>query len=131
MVVASLSGCGFPGRMSGEGERLGSSPWADPAWAEEQGFADDPRAVAGAAIFAQAGCTNCHTYLRAGSANVGAPDLSTIGRDSRRGAAGFAAYVANPSNFGNDVMPRFEGLGRANLMRLGAFLEASKGPRGR
>ncbi len=31
-------------------------------WAEEQGFADNPAAVAGATLFAQSGCLNCHTY---------------------------------------------------------------------
>ena len=30
-------------------------------WAEVQGFADDEAAVAGATLFAQSGCLNCHT----------------------------------------------------------------------
>ena len=28
----------------------------------------------------QVGCMNCHTYLGAGTSNLGAPDLSEIGR---------------------------------------------------
>ena len=36
-------------------------------WAEEQGFADNEAAVAGATLFAQSGCLNCHTYLGEGS----------------------------------------------------------------
>src|SRR5437870_1949284 len=36
-----------------------------PSWAVKEGFADNPTAVAGAKLFAQAGCMNCHTYLGA------------------------------------------------------------------
>jgi cytochrome c len=100
-----------------------------PDWAGEQGFADNPQAVRGAQIFAQAGCLNCHTYLGAGSSNVGAPDLSAIGRVNPRTANGYAAYVSDPSKFGNQVMPRYADLGQRNLLALGAFLQASKGER--
>src|SRR5437879_5653049 len=34
-----------------------------PTWAKKEGFANNPQAVAGAKIFAQAGCQSCHTYL--------------------------------------------------------------------
>ena len=44
-----------------------------PEWAEAQGFADDPEAVAGAELFAVSGCLQCHTYLGTGAANLGAP----------------------------------------------------------
>ena len=101
-----------------------------PTWATKQGFADNPQAVAGAKIFAQVGCMTCHTYLGAGTSNLGAPDLSAIGATSNRGVAGFALYVTDPSKYGNTVMPKFggpAGLGHANLLRLGAFLQASKG----
>ena len=40
-----------------------------------------------------------------------------------------AAYVSDPSKFGNRVMPRFADLGLRNLLALGAFLHASKGER--
>jgi cytochrome c2 len=99
-----------------------------PSWAEQQGFSDNQDAVDGAEIFAQVGCMNCHTYLGAGTTNLGAPDLSDIGATSNRGVEGFADYVADPTQFGNTVMPKFEDLGEENLAKLGEFLQASKGP---
>ena len=39
----------------------------------------------------------------------------------------FAEYISNPSEFGNDIMPRYAGLGEERLMQLGEFLAASKG----
>ena len=95
-------------------------------WATRQGFADDSKAVSGAKVFAQVGCLSCHTYLGTGSSNLGAPDLSAVGRQSDRSAGQFADYVADPSSFGNNVVPRFADLGRPRLLELGAFLEASK-----
>jgi mono/diheme cytochrome c family protein len=86
-----------------------------------------PAAVRGAHLFAQSGCTACHTYLGAGSSNLGAPDLSAAAR--RHGVRFFERFVADPSRFGNNVMPRFAALGRVNLHRLAVFLAASKGPR--
>jgi menaquinol-cytochrome c reductase cytochrome b/c subunit len=110
-------------------EALGSELKASvPEWAAAQGFTNDADAVAGAEIFAQVGCGQCHTYLGAGSSNLGAPDLSDIGA-SNLGAEHFAAYVANPAQFGNTVMPPFAGLGEENLRKLGVFLDASKGPK--
>jgi len=97
-----------------------------PNWAEKEGYAGNQQAVAGAEIFAKAGCANCHTYLGAGTANEGAPDLSAIGAGGQN-ADFFVRYVANPSEFGNTVMPRFEQLGEENLRKLAAFLVASKG----
>jgi menaquinol-cytochrome c reductase cytochrome b/c subunit len=101
---------------------------AVPAWAQREGFADNADAVAGAKIFASSGCTACHTYLGTGSSNLGAPDLSSIGKGGR-GAQGFATYVADPSKFGNAVMPKFASLGQDKLKQLGEFLNASKGPK--
>jgi cytochrome c2 len=101
---------------------------AVPSWAQREGFADNPDAVAGAKIFASSGCTACHTYLGTGSSNLGAPDLSSIGKGGR-GVQGFATYVADPSKFGNTVMPKFASLGQDQLKQLGEFLNASKGPK--
>ena len=95
-------------------------------WAQEQGFAGDEQALEGARIFAAVGCQNCHTYLGSGVTNEGAPDLSEIGNRGRD-VEGFAEYVADPSEFGNTVMPRYEGLGQERLRQLGEFLAASKG----
>jgi hypothetical protein len=96
-----------------------------PAWAEEQGFADNPEAVKGADLFAQSGCLNCHTYLGEGSGTLGAPDLSAVGQTND--AAYFVQYLTNPAAFGNTVMGSYAYLGAENLAALGAFLEASKG----
>jgi quinol---cytochrome c reductase cytochrome c subunit, bacillus type len=101
---------------------------AVPTWAKREGFQNNKQAVAGATVFASSGCTACHTYLGTGSSNLGAPDLSAIGKGGK-GAQGFADYVADPSKFGNNVMPKFASLGQEKLKQLGEFLNASKGPK--
>ena len=94
-------------------------------WAEEQGFADDEQALAGAELFAETGCLQCHIYLGSGAGNLGAPDLSEVG--TGRDAEYFVQYLTNPAAFGNQVMGSYAYLGQENLAALGAFLEASKG----
>ena len=101
---------------------------AVPTWAEREGFQDNDAAIAGATTFASSGCTACHTYLGTGSSNLGAPDLSSIGKNGR-GVQGFANYVKDPSQFGNNVMPKFGALGDQKLSEVGEFLNASKGPK--
>jgi mono/diheme cytochrome c family protein len=101
---------------------------AVPTWAQRQGFAGNDDAVEGAKVFASSGCTACHTYLGTGSSNLGAPDLSAIGKGGQPPSF-FAGYVADPSKFGNNVMPKFASLGQQKLNQLGEFLAASKGPR--
>ena len=102
---------------------------AVPSWAKREGFAGNPQAVAGAKLFAQSGCTSCHTYLGTGSSNLGAPDLTSIGKIGQ-GAQFFSSYVSDPSKFGNNVMPKFGNLGSAqNIRNIGVFLAASKGPK--
>jgi hypothetical protein len=132
LVVAAIVTLGL-GSCDRERRDSDTLPFTDiggvAGWADKQGFADNPKAVRGAQIFAQVGCLNCHTYLGDGTSNVGAPDLSEIGRAGHRNAQGFAAYVSDPSKFGNQVMPRFEDLGQRNLLALGEFLQASKGER--
>jgi mono/diheme cytochrome c family protein len=85
--------------------------------------------VAGARLFAVAGCLQCHTYLGSGSSNLGAPDLSDIG-STGKSVAFFQSYVTNPAQFGNQAMPPFATLGEENLHKIAVFLEASKGPKG-
>jgi mono/diheme cytochrome c family protein len=102
-----------------------------PEWAEKQGFADNPDAVAGAELFAGSGCAVCHTYLGSGTSNLGAPDLTEIGTTGKT-VQQFADYVANPSQFGNNVMqPYGEEFGGSfndeQLRQIGEFLAASKG----
>ena len=114
-------------------EALGSElVEAVPEWAEQQGFADNDVAVQGAQLFAETGYAQCHVYLGVGSSNLGAPELSAIGQGDR-GVDYFRNYVANPSEFGNPVMPRYgEEFGGAldddQLTAVATFLDASKGP---
>jgi menaquinol-cytochrome c reductase cytochrome b/c subunit len=109
-------------------EALGSELAAlPPVWAKKQGFEQNAKAVAGAKLFAQAGCQQCHTYLGTGSSNLGAPDLSNEGTRGR-GVQGLADYISDPSKFGNNVMPKF-GLqfSKQQIEQIAAFLDASKG----
>jgi hypothetical protein len=96
-------------------------------WAQVQNLSEE--GVEGATLFAESGCMNCHTYLGAGSSNLGAPDLSEIGA-SGQSVEDLAAYIANPAEFGNNVMPAYADLGEENLRLLGVFLEESKGEGG-
>jgi menaquinol-cytochrome c reductase cytochrome b/c subunit len=105
-------------------ESLGSETIeAVPEWAEQQGFADDPVAIEGAELFAVSGCLQCHTYLGAGSTNLGAPDLTEVGT-SERGVQGFLTFLQNPP----EPMAQFVGLGEENLTKIATFLDASRGP---
>ncbi len=109
-------------------ESLGSQLIADgvPAeWAETQGFAGDEQAEAGAMLFAETGCLQCHTYLGHGAGALGAPDLSEIGTSND--AEYFVQYLTNPAAFGNTVMGSYAYLGEENLANLAAFLAASDG----
>jgi menaquinol-cytochrome c reductase cytochrome b/c subunit len=96
-----------------------------PRWIEENNIPSG-EAEEGAELFAESGCTNCHIYLGSGVANVGAPDLSDVG--NRMDQAQIKAYVANPRDFGNQVMPVYGNqLSDQQLDQIAAFLEASKG----
>ena len=97
-------------------------------WIEENNITG-AEAEEGAQLFAESGCTNCHTYLGSGVSNLGAPDLSAIGNDMDE--AQLQAYIANPREFGNQVMPVYgETLSEEQLGQIAAFLEASKGSSG-
>jgi menaquinol-cytochrome c reductase cytochrome b/c subunit len=100
---------------------------AIPSWAAKQGFQHNPEALAGATLFAESGCTNCHTYLGTGSSNLGAPDLSAEGAKGK-GIQFQIDHLKCPScvNSGSP-MPSFAALGEDNLRKLATFLEASKG----
>jgi mono/diheme cytochrome c family protein len=100
---------------------------AVPGWATRIGFANNPTAVAGANAFAESGCTACHTYLGTGGGLFGARDLADEG--TRKNAAQVQAYVTNPRNFGNTIMPVFGPLGPKTLHEIATFLAVSKGPK--
>jgi mono/diheme cytochrome c family protein len=111
-------------------ESLGSElVEAVPTWAQKQGFANNPTAVAGAKIFAQVGCLNCHTYLNTGGGFPGAPNLSAEGAKNQ-GLKFQVDHLTCPSCVHpGSPMPSFKDLGPDNLRRLATFLEASKGPK--
>jgi ubiquinol-cytochrome c reductase cytochrome b subunit/menaquinol-cytochrome c reductase cytochrome b/c subunit len=102
---------------------------AIPSWAKKQGFKNNKEALAGANLFAESGCTNCHTYLGTGSSNLGAPDLSAEG-SKQKGIKFQVDHLKCPScvNAGSP-MPAFADLGENDLRKLATFLEASKGPK--
>jgi menaquinol-cytochrome c reductase cytochrome b/c subunit len=124
LVVMSMGVLTWKGAIAKEAVGAESVQFV-PKWAKTQGFEDNAKAVAGAKVFASLTCMSCHSYLGAGSSGPG-PELSAIGKGGR-GAQGFADYVAQPSKFGNNVMPAFADIGADNLAALGEFLNASKG----
>ena len=127
LVVISMGVLTWKGATAKEA--LGSEIVAEglpQEWAEEQGFADNEVASAGAKLFAQAGCLTCHTYKSQGAGNLGAPDLTDAGA-SDRGIEYFASYIRNPAQYGNNVMISYAYLGDENLTKLATFLDASKG----
>ena len=140
LVVISMGELTYKGAVAKEA--LASEVVAAvPQWAQREGFANNAKAVAGAKVFAEAGCTSCYTYLGTGGGNLGAPDLSSEGTKGK-GVSGLAAYVSDPSKFGNTVMPKFgafkdipakdangKDLGTSELQALAVFLDASKGPK--
>jgi menaquinol-cytochrome c reductase cytochrome b/c subunit len=126
LVVISMGVLTWKGATAEEA--LGSELIAEGVpeeWARSQGFTGNQQAEAGATLFAQTGCLQCHTYEGVGSGVLGAPDLTDVGADRDRRY--FVDYVSNPAQFGNDVMGSYAYLGQQNLQRLGAFLEASRG----
>jgi menaquinol-cytochrome c reductase cytochrome b/c subunit len=126
LVIASMGILTYRGATAEEA-LAGEAVQEVETWQQEQGLSEE--GVQGATLFAQSGCMSCHTYLGSGSANLGAPDLSEVGADGRSPEE-FAAYVANPAEFGNTVMPMYANLGEENLLLLGTFLSESQGEGG-
>jgi cytochrome c2 len=82
-VVPLVAGCSwFPfSTSSGSSapEALSSEIVQDvPTWVTKENL--PANAIPGAKLFAVAGCTACHTYLGSGGSQLGAPDLTAIGR---------------------------------------------------
>jgi menaquinol-cytochrome c reductase cytochrome b/c subunit len=128
LVVISMGVLTYKGATAKEA--LGSEIVGHvPSWAAKQGFTGNAQAIAGAKLFAVAGCLNCHTYLGDGGTNLGAPDLSAEGAKNK-GIAFQVSHLKCPAcvNSGSP-MPSFAGLGDARLKQIAAFLEASKGPK--
>jgi mono/diheme cytochrome c family protein len=98
---------------------------AVPSWIKRENL--PPAAQSGARLFAQLPCLSCHTYLGAGSSNLGAPDLTSIG-SKNLGIDFQIRHLQNPSAVvPGSPMPSFADLGQENLHKLAVFLEASKG----
>jgi menaquinol-cytochrome c reductase cytochrome b/c subunit len=124
LVIASMAVLTWKGAVAKEA--LASEVIADvPSWIKAEHL--PPAAVAGAKLFATAGCTACHTYLGTGSSNLGAPDLTSIG--SRGLGIDFQIrHLQCPSCVTpGSPMPKFASLGTARLRDLAIFLESSKG----
>jgi len=127
LVVASMGVLTYKGATAKES--LGSENLAlVPEWVQQQNLSADGQK--GAEIFALAGCMGCHTYLGAGSPNLGAPDLSAEGAKGR-GEEFQIAHLKCPScvNPGSP-MPPFANFTDEQYQQLATFLEESKGPQG-
>ncbi len=126
LVVVSMGVLTYKGATAKEA--LGVELLAKvPTWAKDEGFSGNQQAIGGAKLFAVSGCLNCHTYNGVGSSNLGAPDLTAEGAKNK-GTDFQIRHLKNPAGVNpGSPMPSFQGLGDANLAKLAAFLEASKG----
>src|SRR5205809_7386915 len=88
---------------------------AIPGWAKKEGFAGNKEALAGANLFAESGCTNCHTYLGTGSSNLGAPDLSAEGTKQQSLEFHIEQLKCPSCVKSGSSMPPFAALGAENL----------------
>ena len=79
------------GRDREGGARLGDDARTSRSWAKQQGFQNNPAAIAGAQLFAVSGCLNCHVYLGDGGQNLGAPELTAEGAKNK----GIAFQIAH------------------------------------
>lgn len=124
LVVLSMGILSYKGATAKEA--LGSELKAEvPHWIERENL--PPAAKPGAELFAESGCMNCHTYLGAGSANLGAPDLTDIGTKNL-GINFQVDHLKCPSCVTpGSPMPSFADFSDAQLHDLAVFLEASKG----
>ena len=127
LVVISMGVLTYKGATAKEA--LGSELIAHvPKWAATEGFTGNPQAIAGAKLFAVAGCLNCHTYIGAGGPNLGAPDLTAEGAKNK-GIAFQIAHLKCPAcvNPGSP-MPSFAGLGDARLKAARRLPRSLQGP---
>jgi cytochrome c553 len=127
LVIASMGVLTYKGATAKE-SLGGENDALVPEWVAQQNLSADGEA--GAHIFALAGCMGCHTYLGAGSPNLGAPDLSAEGAKGR-GEEFQINHLKCPScvNPGSP-MPPFTNFTDEQYHQLATFLEESKGPQG-
>jgi mono/diheme cytochrome c family protein len=126
LVVLSMGVLTYKGATAKEAlasELLGKVP----SWAAQEGFADNPTAVAGAKLFAESACLSCHTYQNVGGSQYGAPNLTDIG-SKNLGIDFQIRHLKCPSCVSpGSPMPSFAGFSEPQLRQLATFLEASKG----
>jgi menaquinol-cytochrome c reductase cytochrome b/c subunit len=124
LVIASMGILTYKGATAKES--LASENIAlVPGWVQRQNLSDVGEQ--GANIFARAGCMNCHTYLGAGSSNLGAPDLSAEGTRGR-GKQFQIDHLKCPSCVTpGSPMPAFADFTDEQYDQLATFLEESKG----
>jgi menaquinol-cytochrome c reductase cytochrome b/c subunit len=126
LTVASMGVLTYKGAVAKEA--LGSElVGLVPSWAVDEGFAGNQQAIAGAKLFAQSGCMNCHTYDGAGGSQLGAPDLTAEGTKNK-GVQFQIDHLKCPAcvNPGSP-MPSFAAFADDQLKQIATFLEASKG----
>lgn len=136
LLVPLAAGCGWAsfflgGTRSSSAHtatvRISEAPTGIPRWIRIEQL--PKKAIRGAVLFSSSGCTLCHTYAGSGSANLGAPDLTAIGR-RHLGIRFQIKHLKCPSCVSpGSPMPRFASLGKRRLHQLAVFLEASKGIR--
>jgi menaquinol-cytochrome c reductase cytochrome b/c subunit len=123
LTVATMGILTYKGATAKEAGAAGASEVDK--WMRDNNLPEDVRP--GAELFAQSGCLNCHTYDGDGASNLGAPDLTDIGAQSGKTVDYLTRYISDPSQFGNNVMPKFESLGQERVRQMAEFLAASKG----
>jgi cytochrome c553 len=122
LFVPLVAACGHSSSAPPTGSTLPSSV---SRWIELEHL--PKRATRGAVVFATSGCTACHTYAGSGNSNLGAPDLTAIGR-RKFGIRFLVRQLQCPSCIrSGSAMPAFRSLGEKRLHELAVFLDASKG----
>ena len=109
-------------------EALASEVIADvPTWVEQREAAAGGR-PGREAVRAAPAALHCHTYLGAGSSNLGAPDLTAIGAtEPRRRLPDSPPQVPVAASIRARRCRSSSRSGRSSLRQLAVFLEASKG----
>jgi len=126
MVVASMGILTYKGATAIEPlAGAGAEYFAD--WKEKAALPEE--AEAGAVLFANVGCINCHNYLGDGAEGPG-PDLTEVGTQGK-GEDYWVEWVRNPQSIKpGSPMPAFPTLTDQQLRDIAIFLEASKGEGG-
>ena len=112
LVSLALAGCGGGGDDDGAAE--------EPPAATDEGGGTEGNAEAGAQLFADNGCGNCHTLEAAGTTGTTGPNLDEV-------QPSFDAAVEQITN-GGGVMPAFgDSLSDQQIRDLAAYVVESTG----